>query len=448
MTSTPTDSNRAGARPVECDVLVIGGGPAGATAAALLAGQGRSVALVERECHPRFHIGESLLPANLPLLDRLGVRAEVEAIGMPKYGVEFVSPTHDHVSRIEFSEAWDKSMPYAYQVRRSQFDEILFRNAERAGAQGFENTRIRQVDFDADGVSATAESASGALSFRARYVIDASGRDTLLANKLRSKLKNREHNSSALYAHFTDVDRLPGKMEGHISIFWFAHGWFWFIPLPGGQTSIGAVCWPYYLKSRTKPLDEFFADTIASCPALAQRLAHAERSTPVQATGNYSYSGTHSTGDRYLMAGDAFAFVDPVFSSGVFLAMNSAFAAAELVSTRLDEPARYAAEAQRYEQLMKRGPREFSWFIYRMTNPTMREFFMHPANPMRVKEAMLSLLAGDIFGKTPIWPSLYAMKGFYYLFSLRHLPRTVAAWRQRRINIRDVELESGPGVAR
>ncbi|CAN5507915.1 NAD(P)/FAD-dependent oxidoreductase [soil metagenome] len=445
---TQTVPSPGGAHQIDCDVLVIGGGPAGATAAALLAGQGRRVALVEREHHPRFHIGESLLPANLPLLDRLGVRAEVEAIGMPKYGVEFVSPTHDHASCIEFSEAWDKSMPYAYQVRRSQFDEILFRNAERAGAQSFQDTRVRQVEFDADGATASADTATGPVSFRAKYVVDASGRDTLLANKLRSKLKNRAHNSSALYAHFTDVERLPGKMEGHISIFWFAHGWFWFIPLPDGLTSIGAVCWPYYLKSRTKPLEDFFADTIASCPALAERLKHAQRSSPVHATGNYSYSGTHSTGDRYLMAGDAFAFVDPVFSSGVFLAMNSAFAAVDVVNARLDQPARYAAQAQQYEQMMKRGPREFSWFIYRMTNPTMREFFMYPANPLRVKEAMLSLLAGDIFGTTPIWPSLYAMKGFYYLFSLRHLRRTISAWRQRRINIREVELETGPGAAR
>ena len=115
-------------------MLVIGGGPAGATAAALLARQGRNVVLLEKAHHPRFHIGESLLPANVALFDKLGLRDEIERIGMPKWGVEFVSPDHDHIARLEFSEAWDKSMPYAWQVRRSDMDEILFRNAAAQGA--------------------------------------------------------------------------------------------------------------------------------------------------------------------------------------------------------------------------------------------------------------------------------------------------------------------------
>jgi flavin-dependent dehydrogenase len=307
---------------------------------------------------------------------------------------------------------------------------------------------VRSVAFDADGATAAAESPDGAFSIRARYVIDASGRDTLLANAMRSKVKNRAHNSSALYAHYSGVERLAGKLEGNISIFWFAHGWFWFIPLNDGLTSIGAVCWPYYLKSRNKPLDEFFADTLALCPELMARMKDARRESAVQATGNYSYSGTHCTGDRYLLAGDAFAFVDPVFSSGVFLAMNSAFAAADVAVARLDAPRSYAAERRRYEQLMKRGPREFSWFIYRMTNPTMREFFMYPSNPLRVREALLSLLAGDIFRGTPIWRSIFAMKGFYYLFSMLHPKRTLTAWRRRRSNIRDVGLDVGQGAVR
>src|ERR1700712_260138 len=128
-----------------CDVLVIGGGPAGATAAALLARDGRKVVLLEKAHHPRFHIGESLLPANVALFDKLGVRDEIERIGMPKWGVEFVSPDHDHVARLEFAEAWDKSMPYAWQVRRSDMDEILFRNAAAQGAEALEGCRVREV---------------------------------------------------------------------------------------------------------------------------------------------------------------------------------------------------------------------------------------------------------------------------------------------------------------
>lgn len=436
-----TDSRLAFA----CDVLVVGGGPAGATISALLAERGRDVVMMEKAHHPRFHIGESLLPANVQLLDKLGVREQVERIGMPKWGVEFVSPDHEERSFVEFADAWDKSMPYAWQVRRSDFDEILFRNAAAKGARTLEGYRVRDVAFDADGATVQVELDDGARqTWRTRFLIDASGRDTLLANQFKCKQKNPHHNSSALYGHFTGAKRLAGKLEGNITIMWFDHGWFWFIPLADGTTSIGAVCWPYYLKSRhRKPLPEFFRETIALCPELARRLEGAVLvDDAVYATGNYAYSSTHSSGDRYLMLGDAYAFIDPVFSSGVYLAMQNAFEGADVVETALDRPKAYAVARARFEKSVQHGPREFSWFIFRVTNPTMREFFMSPQNPMRVKEALLSLLAGDIFGKTPIWGSIRIMKALYYLVSLGNLGRTVRAWRRRRINIRDVEASA------
>ncbi len=434
----------------ECDVMVVGGGPAGSTIAALLAREGRRVVLVEKEHHPRFHIGESLLPANVALFDQLGVRDQIEKIGMPKFGIEFVSPDHDHRSYVDFAEGWDKALDSAWQVRRSEMDELLFRNAAKMGAETLEGCKVRDIAFDADGADVLARCDDGTeRSWRARFVVDASGRDTVLANKFKSKQKNPDHNSTALFGHFRNAQRLAGTREGNISICWFPHGWFWFIPLADGTTSVGAVCWPYYLKTREKPLKDFFYDTIATCPVLVERLKDATLvDDAVHATGNFSYSSTHASGDRYLMVGDAFTFIDPMFSSGVFLAMQSGFAGAKLVATALDHPAEHAAARQVYERHMRKGPREYSWFIYRVTNPTIRDMFMHPQNHFRVKEGLMSLLAGDIYRGTPIWGALRMFKVIYYAVSISNFRRTFEGWKRHRFNTRDMGLLKGETIVK
>lgn len=436
---SPTGSSCRPA-PAECDVLVIGGGPAGATAGGLLAQMGHKVVVLEKDHHPRFHIGESLLPANLPLLEKLGVADTVKAIGMEKWGAEFVSPWHAQKSQtFMFADAWDKSMPYSYQVRRSQFDEILIRNAAKLGAEVIEGCKVREVSFSPDqsGAVVHAQHDDGrGVDWHARFVVDASGRDTLLGRQLDVKRRDPRHSSSALYAHFTGAKRHAGQDEGNITIFWFAHGWFWLIPLTGGVTSIGAVVWPYYLKSRSKPLEQFFLDTVAMSPALAERLSDAELSSVVEATGNFSYSCGRTHGPNHILIGDAFAFIDPVFSSGVMLAMQGGFAGAETVNTCLREPARAASALADFDKLVRRGPTKFSWFIYRVTNPVMRDMFMAPSNIWRVKEALLSMLAGDIFGKTPIWRSIAALKTIFYIASAWNMGRSWKAMRLRRANIR------------
>ena len=345
----------------DCDVLIIGGGPAGSTMATLTAKQGRRVVLLEKDHHPRFHIGESLLPGNVELFERLGVKDQVADIGMPKFGIEFVPPDLDDRSYVDFSEGWDPSKDSAWQVRRSELDELLFRHAGKQGALTLEGAKVRQVDFDADGAVVRAVLAEGETrSWRTKFVVDASGRDTLLANKFKSKQKNPDHNSTALFGHFRNARRLEGKREGNISICWFEHGWFWFIPLADGTTSVGAVCWAYYLKARDKPLKEYFFDTIAMCPELNDRLRNATLvDDAVHATGNFAYSSTHATGDRYLMLGDAFTFIDPMFSSGVFLAMQSAFDGAEVVAAALDRPAELPAARRALRTHARRAARLF-----------------------------------------------------------------------------------------
>jgi flavin-dependent dehydrogenase len=431
-------------RDSEADVIVIGGGPAGSTAAALLAEAGHRVVLLEKSHHPRFHIGESLLPASLPLLERLGVASQIEAIGMPKHGAEFFSPLYRRWQRFDFADCWNKSLYRAYEVRRSTFDAILLQRAGSLGAQVVEGCRAREIEFlGEDGVAVHSQQEDGARQcWRARYLIDASGRDTVLGTLLGTKRRNRHHNSSAMYAHFRDAWRSEDPhCAGDISVFWFDHGWFWFIPLADGVTSVGAVVWPHYMKSRAIPLQEFFLQTIALSPPLAKRLEAATLVTDVEATGNYSYTCRRACGDRFLLVGDAYAFIDPVFSSGVMFAMNSGLAAAEAIDEALRLPARRRQALRRFERRTRRGPRVFSWFIYRMSRPAMQGLFMGPRNLLRMKEAMLSLLAGDIFGTTPIWASLRAFKLLYYLASLAQPRASLAALRARMRSIRAAQPE-------
>lgn len=431
-----------GADHQTCDVLVIGGGPAGSTVSPLLASKGHRVVMLEKAHHPRFHIGESLLPANLPLLERLGVADEVRAIGQHKPGAEFVSPHHAHTQTFEFADAWDKSMPYAYQVKRAEFDEILFRNAARKGVEVHEGCKARSVEFLPDRtVRVHAEHDDGRTSvWNAKFLVDASGRDTFLASRFKIKERNPNHNSAAVYGHFANARRNTGEAEGNITIFWFDHGWFWFIPLTGGVTSVGMVTWPYHMKTRAgRSVEQFLMDNVATCAGLADRLKDAHLTVPVEATGNFSYAAQRNHGENYLMLGDAYTFIDPVFSSGVWLAMNSGELGAQTIDTCLRQPAQARAALRRFDRHSRHGPKAFSWFIYRVTNPIMRDFFMGPRNIFRVKEALLSTLAGDVYGGAPIGRSMLAFKALYLLANLTQPRRAFNAWRKRRVNIRPAD---------
>ena len=420
-----------------CDIFVIGGGPAGSTVAALLAARGWDVVVAEKDRHPRFHIGESLLPMNIELFERLGVFEQVEKISIYKYGAELNGTDRQQSVTLDFCQAWDKSRPFAFQVRRSELDQVLFENCIARGARAMQECRVTGVAFPevsaGGGVEIVTQSREAAPQrWHARYLVDASGRDTVLANKLGIKQRNARHASAALYGHFKGARRLPGKAEGNISLFWFEHGWFWSIPLLDGATSVGAVCSPQYLRSRKTDPTAFFLETIRLCPALAERLADATLMAPATATGNYSYESRQMAGERYILLGDAYAFVDPVFSSGVFLAMNSAFLGAEVVDGSLRDPSRAPALQRRFRRTVRHGLKQFSWFIYRMTRPAMRSLFLAPRNSLRMQEALLSLLAGDLFRGTPIYRSLAAFKLVYYLTSLMQLKHTISAWRQSR----------------
>lgn len=432
-----------------CDVLVIGGGPAGSTIATILAEKNWKVVQLEKDHHPRFHIGESLLPMNLPLLERLGVLDQVDEIGIRKYGAEFDSMYHNRQALYYFGKAMDKNHPYAYEVKREDFDDILFRNARDKGVDAREGTRVTQVTTHSDN-SSTIEAKDehgNTLSWHAKFLVDASGRDTFMSRKLGIKKRNQRHNSAAIYAHFKDVERRPGKDEGNITLCWFDHGWIWMIPFKDGGMSVGAVCWPYYLASRKVEPEQFLWDTIAMCPPVANRMKNASLISEVTATGNYSYESEHMIGNGYILVGDAFAFVDPVFSSGVLLGMNSALHGAEVVDKVLRNPENAASTISQFNRTVRDGLKTFSWFIYRITQPAMRTLLMADhdrKNLFRMEEAVLSLLAGDLFRDTPIKRSLFAFKIVYYLTWLKSWRVNLAAQRSRSSKLRsnDVATET------
>ena len=424
-----------------CDVIVIGGGPAGSTVSSLLAEKGWHVVLLEKERHPRFHIGESLLPMNLPILERLGVLEEVHRIGMVKHAAEFVSTVYEgRLQAFRFENAFNNPYPYAYEVRRSEFDHLLLGNCAKKGADVHEEVTVKDIEFKHTGrhVVHAMTSAGAACEWMPRFIVDASGRDTLISRKLGWKTKSSKHNSAAIFGHFENVVRRPGEDEGNISIYWFDHGWFWMIPLKDGAMSVGAVCWPEYLKTRKSSLAEFFAKTIAMCPGVQERMQEAECTGQVHATGNFSYSSKHLYRKGCVLVGDSGAFIDPVFSSGVFLAMNAACLGAEAVDGALRNTANERALMRRYEKTVKRGLRTMSWFIYRFTSPVMHRMFMNPTNRFRMEQAVVSMLSGDVFSNSPVRRSLIMFKLSYYLLSLLDWRSALSAYKARRKGVAQI----------
>jgi flavin-dependent dehydrogenase len=327
----------------------------------------------------------------------------------------------------------DPSWPHAYQVRRDEFDTLLFEHSIANGVRAFQDHHVAAVALENESIIADGTSGDGrAFRCEARYLVDASGRDTLVGNHLGIKRKSRQHQSAALFAHFSGVARRPGADAGNISIYRYEHGWVWLIPLRDGITSIGAVCWPDYLKQRRTDNKEFLLQTLRSIPDLWQRMARAEVVGNLHATGNYSYACSRMAGHRWIMAGDSYAFVDPIFSSGVYLAMHAAERAASVVDGILREPALERKLQRHYVREIERGLRTLSWFIYRFTSPAMRKLFAGPRNDLQIEQAMISMLAGDVYRDNGVLWRLRVFKLIYWTAALGHFREQARSFLFRR----------------
>ncbi len=419
------------------DVLVVGGGPAGSTVGTLLAQRGWRVTLLEKDQHPRFHIGESLLPGNLPIFEKLGVLEQVRALGVYKPGADFTAPD-GKVMAFPFARALGDTPAHAFQVRRSEFDQLLFDNCVKQGVDARQQHQVLDVRRVGNGHEVDYFDAEGRQHrVFAKLVIDCSGRDCLLARKQGWQMRDAHHASAAVFGHFTQVARREGDLAGNISVYWFEQGWIWMIPLRDDVMSVGAVCWPSLLKSRNGDLENFLRSVLATVPDAGERMRQAVSVSPVSATGNYSYASTRLYDDGVLLVGDAFTFIDPVFSSGVYLAMNGAVHSVAPAEAWLrGDMAAYRRACRRYQQAVTRKISAFSWFIYRFTTPAMRDLLGNPRNDWQVEQAVISMLAGDGDGSADIRKRLRIFKAIYLGYRCKRLSESWRAWWARRRNQR------------
>ncbi len=378
---------------------MIGGGPGGSHLSTLLAQKGLDVALFERESYPRFHIGESLLPASMPLLMETGFYEKLDSGKyIRKYGARFVDYRTDDEVYFGFDDSLRPEFPMAFEVLRSQFDKDLLEHAVEAGVKLYQPVRVKEVVFhDTHGVVKTSQGEQ----HEAKFIVDCTGRDALIGKQLKMRQLNRDLNNVAVFAHFTGVKRNPGKSAGDIIIGLLPErAWTWIIPFQGEYTSVGVVCSSDVFKGGTD-LGEYLNRSLLSSPKMTEYMKDAERSSEVTVISNYSHTSESLVGDRWMLVGDAAVFLDPIFSSGVHVALSSAKFAAETLVKALDHKLTLRQENlhTNYEANVHRGVKRFHSLISLFYGDNFVAQMKKTLTLKNTRMAFTSAVAGDVWNE-------------------------------------------------
>lgn len=407
------------------DVVVIGGGPAGSTAATLLAQCGLHVAVFERQRFPHFRVGESLLPANLPIFDRLGCHDAIRQAGfMLKPGATFYDDYEGRGQRtMTFSD-----IPFqpalAYNVVRGQFDAILLDHANHAGATVYPQHTVEKTEVGPHHVTVHIRNPHGSSdTVQAALVVDASGRATFLGGRFGTRQPLTGLGKVALFAHFQNTHRDTTIPAGNIRIYLVQNGWLWWIPFADGTDSIGCVLHAEVAKERQGSIDALFETTLATAPSLVKGIQDAQRLTPVHSTANFSYRITPVAVDRIVAIGDAAGFVDPIFSAGVFVAMHSAELAAVAIQQAFQQQDFSARRFRRYAAQLRHGLAPFLDFIQHFYDPAFLDLLFSPRPPWRLYQASVWVLSGAVFDRRPLWLRTHLMLLFRSIAVRRALRR-------------------------
>ena len=400
------------------DALIIGGGPGGSVSAMLMARAGLRVCLLEKSRHPRFHIGESILPRNLPLIAELGLEPALRRLPhLPKYGAEFGIGNDPNTMKFSFTEGLLPGSP-TFNIERSHFDKMLLDAARDAGAEVIEDSALKKINRLEEGA---VEVATADQTYFARMLIDASGHGTVVGRHLgtRRGFDDPTLQKVAYFEHFENVERLPGKATGHPTIIMCREGWFWLVGLSDTKTSVGFVTRPAFVKEISVPPERLLQWAIARCPVVRDRMRHAVGPATNEVLSDFSYTCKPHAGPGYFLVGDAGCFLDPIFSTGVTLAMMGAREAAARAIGILHKKEQPASARRAYCKFIEGSTRVFWGLIRDYYRHSFRELFMNGRGPFRVHNAVISVLAGSVFPK-PVWALRWRLWLFHLFVRLQH----------------------------